>query len=341
MRHPQFLYVVFIHLLYSFISVSILPLEYSRQAFGQIDTLQSAHGRDHSDANGQGTDGIGLNSGTPAVLETGTVIPDSAFIDSLYKFPNYQLDRKITNTAFRPGEKLTFNIRYGIIHAGVAKMEVVEKTTLQDSIPVYRILTTAKSASFFDNFYKVRDSVETYLDATGYFSWRYEKRLREGGYKFDLLVDYDQPRGIANVHAIRYNKEEPLTIRNQEMYKVIVEKYIADVLSAFYYVRTQNLEVGEPLYMSNHDNKKVYDLQVIVQRRETIKVKAGKFKCILVKPRLQGDAIFKQKGELWVWLTDDEYKIPVKMKSKVAVGSISTELNKIEGVPLPITAQIK
>jgi hypothetical protein len=67
----------------------------------------------------------------------------------------------------------------------------------------------------------------------------------------------------------------------------------------------------------------------------------GTFDCIMVQPVLQGEAIFKQQGELWVWLTDDERKIPVQMKSKVAVGSITTELIKIEGVPLPLRAQVK
>ena len=274
-------------------------------------------------------------------FKPGRVFPDSVWSDSLVNLPNYTLDRVIDNPAFHVGEKLTFNIRYGIIHAGEAIMEVKEKTVVNDSTPVYRITTTARSAKFFDAFYKVRDSVETYLDASGFFSWKYNKRLREGGYKFDLLVDYDQHRGIANIETIRYHKDEPLRIRHRNRYKVLVHKYVADVLAAFYYVRTQDLRVGEPIYMKNHDNKKVYDLQVIIQKRETIKVKAGKFKSILVKPRLSGEAIFKQKGELWIWLTDDEYKIPIKMKSKVAVGSITTELKKIEGVPLPIRAQVK
>ena len=68
---------------------------------------------------------------------------------------------------------------------------------------------------------------------------------------------------------------------------------------------------------------------------------AGKFKCIKIEPRLKGEAIFKQKGRLWVWVTDDQYKIPVKMDSKVIVGSISTELKSIKNGPAEIPAQIK
>ncbi|HFE63918.1 MAG TPA: DUF3108 domain-containing protein, partial [Caldithrix sp.] len=50
---------------------------------------------------------------------------------------------------------------------------------------------------------------------------------------------------------------------------------------------------------------------------------------------------FKQKGKLWIWLTDDQYKIPVQMKSAVFIGKITTELTKIEGVPLPLPSQVQ
>ncbi len=252
----------------------------------------------------------------------------------------YRLDRTVPNQAFQVGEKLTFNIRYGIIKAGEAIMEVREKTLVFDSIPAYRIITTAQSTPFFDAFYKVRDSVETYLDVRGLFSWKYEKRLREGGYLFDLLVEYDQRHGLANVHKIRYEDDKTWQVRDESRFAMNVPPYVLDVLGSFYFTRTRRLEVGEPILITNHDNKKVYDLKIIVQRRERVTVDAGTFDCIMIKPVLQGEAIFKQKGELWVWLTDDEFKIPVKMKTKIAVGSITTELKSIEGIESPIRARI-
>lgn len=277
----------------------------------------------------------------PGIQQDQDETNDSLLIELLEKPPIYKLDRVINNRAFHVGEKLTFNIRYGIIKAGEATMEVRDIVNIHDSIPAYHIVTTARSAKFFDAFYKVRDSVETFLDTKGIFSWIYHKRLREGGYKFDLLVDYHQRHGIAHVEGIRYEGDEPLRVRNREEFQLEIPEYVLDVLGAFYYVRTQKLELGMPIYMANHDNKEVYKLQVIIQKRERVKVDAGTFNCIMIQPRLQGEAIFKQKGELWVWLTDDEYKIPVQMKSKVAVGSITTELKKIEGVPLPLKSQVK
>lgn len=242
------------------------------------------------------------------------------------------LDRTVENQAFSAGEKLTFAIRYGFIRAGTAVMEVKEKVMVKDSIPAYRILTTARSSRGFDPFYRVRDSVETIIDARGFFSWRFEKRLREGGYKYDLLVDYIQERGYANVETIRYHSDEPLRVKHRAAFELDIPAYVLDVLSSFYYIRTQPLEMGMPIYMTNHDNKKIYDLKVIVQKRERVKVDAGEFDCVVVIPLLQGDAIFKQEGKMSIWLTDDKLRIPVLMKSKVAVGSISSELQSIEGV---------
>jgi hypothetical protein len=250
------------------------------------------------------------------------------------------LDRKIINTAFPVGEKLTFTVRYGFIKAGEATMSVEEIVPINNR-SAYKFVTTARSGRSFDWIFKVRDQVQSWIDTEGLYSWKYIKSLREGGYKFDLIVDYDQYYGNARIQEIRYEDDEPLRIRDQKEFDLPIPKYVLDVLGSFYFVRTQPLRVGMPLYITNHDNAKVYDLKVIIQKRETIEVSAGKFRCLMVEPQLRGDAIFKQKGRLWVWLSDDEYKIPVQMKSAVFVGSITTELKKIEGLPLPLPSQIK
>lgn len=250
------------------------------------------------------------------------------------------LDRIVPNNAFQVGEKLTFIVRYGVVKAGEATMTVEEIVPIGDR-SAYKIVSTAKSAKTFDLIFKVRDRVESWVDTQGIFSWKFNKMLREGSYKFDLLVDYEQYMGIANVQSIRYHDHEPLEVKKREQFTMNIPPYVLDILASFYYVRTQDMQVGMPFYLTNHDNKKVYDLKVIVQKKEIIEVRAGKFRCIIVQPVLMGEAIFKQKGELWVWLSDDQYKIPIQMKSAVFVGSITTELTKIEGVPLPLPSQIR
>jgi len=101
-----------------------------------------------------------------------------------------------------------------------------------------------------------------------------------------------------------------------------------DVLSALYYVRTLPLDVGQAIALANHTDGKNYPLVVKVLGRERVTVDAGTFDCLVVEPILRGPAIFSQKGRLTVWVTDDKYKMPVLMKSKVVIGHVSAVLKE-------------
>lgn len=242
----------------------------------------------------------------------------------------------VTNRAFEFGEHLTFKIRYGFIKAGTAEMKVMAKIDTNER-RMYHIQTTARSLSSFDWIYKVDDVVNSFVDFEGFYPLRFEKKLREGSYKADLFVDYFHQDSLASVEFIRYKKgKEP------KRYDVKIPPFVQDILSSFYYIRTRDLEVGKSVFLSNHEKDKVYDLEIKVLKRETVDVDAGKFRCLVVEPMLQGDeALFKQKGRMQIWLTDDERKVPVLMKTKIIVGHITTELTDIRGVSGGIPARLE
>ena len=242
---------------------------------------------------------------------------------------------KVVNQAFRVGEKLTFKVRYGFIRAGTATMSVYKETVMNGK-PVYQIRTTAESDAPFSWVYEVKDVVDSFIDREGLFSWRFEKRLREGGYNIDLLVDYLPEDSLAKIESIRYRDEGT----ERKTYDVKVPPFAMDVLAAFYFIRTVPLHIGDVIKLTNHDNEKVYDLEVTVYMRENVSTAAGEFRCLKIEPLLKGEGIFKQEGRLLVWVTDDQYKIPVQMTSEVAVGHITTELEKIEGIKAKIPARL-
>ncbi len=223
--------------------------------------------------------------------------------------PDQGLDRYIENNAFGLGEKLTFDIGYGFINAGYASMEVADLIEYNGR-PCYQIISTANSNKFFSSFYRVEDVVTSIVDGVGLFSWYFEKKLSEGSYRAHKKYSFDQLN-----HRVFYEKDT-----------IEVPPYVQDALSILYYVRTQELKVGESIFVENFTDGKKYPLEVKVHRKETIRVKAGKFDCIVVEPLLLSSGIFKHEGKLTVWLTDDRLKMPVLMKSKVLVGSISAEL---------------
>ena len=223
--------------------------------------------------------------------------------------PADTLGRYVENVAFGVNEKFTFDINYGFINAGGATMEVTRLIEYNNR-PCYQTVTRAYSNSFFSNFFNVDDRVESIVDALGIFSWRFEKNLKEGSYSANRQYTFDQRLNLA------YDGKDT----------VKVNPYVQDALSALYFVRTQDLEVGKSVFADNFTDGKLYPLEVKVIRREEITVPAGTFECLVVEPLLRSVGVFKHEGKLTVWLTDDRLKMPVLMKSKVLVGSISAEL---------------
>ncbi len=220
--------------------------------------------------------------------------------------------RRVENRAFGVGEVLTFDVAYGVVNAGTAVMSIPDTQWVQGR-PCLHIVTTAESNSFFSKIFKVRDRVESVMDMEGLFSWHFHKQLREGGYRSNRTERFDPVRRLA------YTKRDTFE----------TPPFVQDILSAFYFTRTQPLNPGQPFDIDCFSGKHVYPLRVLVHRREKVEVPAGKFRCVVVEPVLRGEGLFNQKGKLTIWLTDDERRIPVLMKSKVLVGSIDCRLKKI------------
>ncbi|MGH7598096.1 MAG: DUF3108 domain-containing protein [bacterium] len=233
--------------------------------------------------------------------------------------------RVVPNPAFGAGERLTFLVRYGPIVAGNARLSI-PKIVEVNGRPSYHIVSEAWSNSFFSKFYKVEDRVESYTDADGIFSWWFRKQLREGGFKADQEVTFDQLNHLA------------ITKKGDKRDTLAVPPFVQDVLSAMYFIRTMTLAPGDTAFIDNHSDGKLFPLKVVVHGREKINIKAGKFTCLVVEPFLKTPALFQQKGRVVVHMTDDVRKIPVMMTSQIYVkafklGAVVAELEKMEGVP--------
>jgi len=219
----------------------------------------------------------------------------------------------LTPVPWKIGEYFKFAIDWNGLNGGSSLMQV-QNLTRVDGHRVYRVVMKAESNSFVSKFYKVRDRAETYIDAESLYTRRFVKKLREGGYEKDIDVRFDQESRKA-----KYADGEVFD----------VPPGVHDVLSAFYYVRTVPLPTGATLSIPTHDNKKSYEMVVKVHKRERVEVPAGKFDCVLVEPMLKSEGVFKSKGSILVWLSDDARRIPVLVKSKIPVGSVSVSLTDL------------
>jgi len=215
-----------------------------------------------------------------------------------------------TIVPFGPGEELIFDISYGPVHAGEASLKI-RGVVDSRGVDCYHVESTAQSSRFFSAFYKVRDKVVSHFGVDDLVSRYFSKRLHEGEYRKNVQVRFDQ-------------QEHKAVYKDGRIIDVAPETH--DILSAFYVVRTLPLIEGEPTHVKTHSSKKNYDLEVIVHGRETVEVPAGTFDCVKVEPVILGEGLFQFEGQIIIWLTDDERRIPVLMKTKVKIGAVDAAL---------------
>jgi hypothetical protein len=219
------------------------------------------------------------------------------------------------SAAFTIPEKLVYDLAWTGVKAGTATLEVVnDKETL-------RVISTANSANWVSVFYKVEDRVETVLakGKSDIFLARpqnYRLKLREGRHRRDkeVIYDHERKKAVFIDHLDNDRKE------------FAISEHAFDPLSVLYYVRTLKLEVGKSVYMDIFDSKKLWNVEVQVLRKERISSILGDVETVVVKPLMKSEGIFNRKGDMLIWLTDDQKRIPVKMQTKVAVGSITATL---------------
>jgi hypothetical protein len=226
--------------------------------------------------------------------------------------------RILENKAFQEGEKLVYDVNFGFITAGIAEMAIPKMKRISGR-DAYHITFKVNSVPSFDPFFKVRDRYETYMDAEGLFPWRFGQHVREGNYKRDFSAFFDQRRGKAKTKKGTYD----------------IPKYTHDIVSAFYFARTidyDTLEIGDKIRLQNFFKDKVHPLDVVYHGKETIDVAAGKFECLIIEPLVKEGGLFKSEGSIFIWLSDDDLKIPVKVRTKVIIGSIDAELKSYEGL---------
>ncbi|GAB4489991.1 MAG: DUF3108 domain-containing protein [Thermodesulfovibrionales bacterium] len=219
---------------------------------------------------------------------------------------------------FAVPERFVYDLTWAGIKAGTATLEISED---KDG---YRIVSTAASANWVSVFYTVEDRIEAKLSKDSGFKFigrsrSYRVKIREGRHRRDKEVTFDHARRKALFADYLESKRKEYDI----------ERDVFDPLSALFFIRLQKFQIGKSLHVDVFDSKKNWDVEVQVLRKERISTKAGEIDTVVIKPLLQSEGIFNRKGDVIIWLTDDDRRIPVKLQSKVPVGSVNATL--VEG----------
>lgn len=218
---------------------------------------------------------------------------------------------------FQVGERLEYNLKWGIFSVGSAVMEVLSEDS-QDTDGPKIIRFSVRTNSFADTFYKVRTQISSTIDPLFTRALRYEKSQREGSTRREIVVDYDYDRGEA-----RYvqNDSSPVV--------TTIPGPVFDPLSIAYFFRLHPLQPGGETLLPTCDGKRFRQVIVRASQRETIKLPMGKVVAIGTTPAMENlGGVFNKspKGMLRVWYSDDERRVPVRVSSKVIVGSFTATL---------------
>jgi hypothetical protein len=223
------------------------------------------------------------------------------------------------NETFGAGESLTLKITYAHLLAGRATLEV--SAGEHGGQPVLHFEARARSEGFFAWLlrYRVDDRTRATWDPESGCSLGIEKRLREGRAVRDQVMRIDAATHTASVEDPKI-KEKQFT----------VEPCVLDVLSALFVTRLRGVPDKEPLTLPVFDNGKAYSLRIRFLGRERLDLPpplGPKVPTIVVEPLLlEGTGLFVKEGRLKIWLTDDDRRIPVRLRTKVPIGSVSGDL---------------
>ena len=216
---------------------------------------------------------------------------------------------------FGDGETLVYTIAWLKIEGGGMTLRTAHETT-SDGVPVHRITLTATSNEYVSKFYPVRDLYETWVDARDFQPLRFEKHAREGHYESDEVEEFDLAKKVGSWRTDR----TPLPDR------------IQDIISSFYFLRSQPLVVGTDVRVDMFSRGKVYKLKAAVLDKEKVETEVGTFDAFKVQPQLRENesAEDHNRGRLFLWFSDDERRLPVMAKTVMpVVGSVTARLTKV------------
>ena len=218
------------------------------------------------------------------------------------------------------GERLVFQLSWYGIPEGKAVVEASDGGYLQGR-KMYRISAVTASNQFVDAFFPVRDGIHSVIFADTLSSYKFVVHQEEGTYRSDKEIIFD------------YAKRKATFTKNGDVSVYDIPAFVTDSLSAYYYFRTKELMVGKTITIDVFDDRQLWQVEVQILRKERIQTPAGAFNTILTKPLLKFEGIFQRKGDVYIWITDDSRKMPVRMKSKILIGSINADLIEYEYKP--------
>lgn len=217
-----------------------------------------------------------------------------------------------TRLPFRPGEHASYMVKLGAVRVGSGSMQVVGREMVHGEETYHTRFRLSGGVPLA----RVDDKFDSWIDTDGLFSRRFKQDQKE--------VRFERKR----TYEFFPERREYRRLDNGETGSIPTDRPLDDI-SFLYYARTLPLKVGETYTLNRYFKESGNPVVIQVLRRDTVRVPAGTFPTIVVRPIIRTKGLFSQGGEAEVHLTDDARKIPVQIRTKVPlVGSLSMHLTE-------------
>ena len=213
---------------------------------------------------------------------------------------------------FKVGELLKYSAQFQQIPVGEAELFFTGDEEY-NGIDVYHVSWKAYTKGLASTIFKIQDKIDIWIDKKDFFTHRLKKDINEGTYSKKVDVKFDYVNSIATTDT----KQVPIDFKAR------------DPFSMFYYLRTVTLEENIVMNFSAYEGKKIINYNLQMTGSEIIKTPLGNFKCKIIKPFRDGKNLFKNSGDMRIWISDDKQKLPVKIQIKMKVGTMTLLLKKI------------
>ena len=205
---------------------------------------------------------------------------------------------------FSIGERLEYDVKFGVLKVGSGRMEVLGMETVRGR-EAWHTSFTVKGGTFF---YKVNDKLESWIDIETFASLRHLQDLQEGKRDRERRFEIYPDRLVytENDGAEQPSVQDPL-----------------DDASFLYFIRTVPLSVGQTYDFPRYFRPDRNPVRVRVLRKESVKVPAGRFDAIVIQPIIKSKGIFSENGKAEIWLSDDDRRIMLQLKSNLSFGTLN------------------
>jgi len=231
--------------------------------------------------------------------------------------PGTKPDEALLQTAYAGGETLRYTVSWLGIEAGEIVMRIRK---IADSHEAFALEVTARSAGLLEVFYPVEDHFRTIVNGPMRLPSRHEMQQKEGRRVNNKVTKYDQDR-----FRVSYRKnDEPAHVYQ-------LNGPMHNEFSSFFFMRALSFTGDAPMIVPTFADKKRHEVVVVVQGKEEQESVLGKKKTIKVQPHLTFKGLYEKIGDPLVWLTDDAWRIPIRIQAKIIIGSLTAELVEYSG----------